>query len=124
MKIGFVSTWFERGAAYVTKSYIDVLKSKHDVYVYARGGEENAKNDPKWNLSYVTWGLNLPGTTINKKHFFKWVKESRVEIIFFNEQRDYKILALLKKEFPEIKIGSYIDYYKENEIENFGFMIF
>jgi len=31
MRIGFVSTWFERGAAYVTKSYIDTLKEKNEI---------------------------------------------------------------------------------------------
>ncbi len=38
MNIGFVSTWFERGAAYVTKQYIDAVKERNYVFVYARGG--------------------------------------------------------------------------------------
>ena len=35
MNIGFVSTWFERGAAYVTKAYIELLKDENNIYIYA-----------------------------------------------------------------------------------------
>lgn len=120
MNIGFVSTWFERGAAYVTKAYIDAInKSDHDVFVYARGGELNYESDSKWDLPYVTWGLRLTGTRINKSHFIKWITDNKLDVIFFNEQRDYEIVFYIKKSFPNIKIGSYIDYYKEDEIKNF-----
>lgn len=57
MNIGFVSTWFERGAAYVTRQYVDALRNEHNVYVYARGGEQYAKGNPDWDLPYVTWGI-------------------------------------------------------------------
>lgn len=43
MNIGFVSTWFERGAAYVTRQYVDALRNEHNVYVYARGGNNMRK---------------------------------------------------------------------------------
>lgn len=119
MNIGFVSTWFERGAAYVTKAYINAVNDKHNIFVYARGGESNAIGDPNWDLPYVTWGLNLRGTKINRRHFSNWVKQNNIDTLFFNEQRDYDILIFLKKNFPKIKLGAYIDYYKEDEIDKF-----
>lgn len=119
MNIGFVSTWFERGAAYVTKAYINAVNDKHNIFVYARGGESNAIGDPNWDLPYVTWGLNLLGTKINSHHFSKWLKQNNIETLFFNEQRDYDILIYLRENFPQIKIGAYIDYYKEDEIDKF-----
>jgi 1,2-diacylglycerol 3-alpha-glucosyltransferase len=119
MKIGFISTWFERGAAYVTKAYIDALKNKHDIYVYARGGESYAKSDPNWDLPYVTWGLMLNGTKINYSHFKNWIIKNKIEVLFFNEQREIEIVAKIKIEFPCIKIGSYIDYYKEDSLDDF-----
>lgn len=119
MNIGFVSTWFERGAAYVTKAYINAVNDKHNIFVYARGGESNAIGDPNWDLPYVTWGLNLIGTKINRRHFSNWVKQNNIDTLFFNEQRDYDILIYLKKNFPKIKLGAYIDYYKEDEIDKF-----
>lgn len=119
MNIGFVSTWFERGAAYVTKAYIDALKENNEVFVYARGGEQEGINDPKWDLPFVTWGLRLYGTHINFKHFSKWIKSNNIECIFFNEQHEFEIVHKVKKHFPKLKIGSYIDYYKENTVAEF-----
>lgn len=39
MNIGLVTTWFERGAAYVSKAYLNSLKTDNNVFIYARGGE-------------------------------------------------------------------------------------
>lgn len=120
MNIGFVSTWFERGASYVTKSYIDLLKENHNVFVYARGGESYAKGDSKWDLPYVTWAPRLPGTSINFNHFKSWIKKNNIDVIFFNEQNKAEIVYKTKKKFPHIKLGAYIDYYKENTVKEFN----
>ena len=119
MNIGFVSTWFERGAAYVTRQYVDALRNEHNVYVYARGGEQYAKGNPDWDLPYVTWGLRLTGTDINFRHFKKWIIKNNIEVIFFNEQHEHDIVAVTKRYFPSIKMGSYIDYYTENTVQDF-----
>lgn len=83
MNIGFVSTWFERGAAYVTKAYIELLKDENNIYIYARAGEKYGKGDPNWDWENVTWGLQLEGTRINFNHFKKWIKKNNIEVIFF-----------------------------------------
>lgn len=119
MNIGFVSTWFERGASYVTKAYINHLKNEHNVFVYARGGESYGKGDPNWDFPYVTWSPKLLGTNINFRHFQSWVKSNNIDIIFFNEQNQIEVVYKLKTTFPNIKIGSYIDYYKENTVKEF-----
>lgn len=120
LRIGFVSTWFERGAAYVTKSYINALSKNNEIFVYARGGERFAKGDPEWDLPYVTWGYKLTNTRIDLKHFKKWLNSNEIEIVFFNEQNDFEILYYIKTFFPKIKIGAYIDYYKEDMIDEFN----
>ena len=55
MNVGIVTTWFERGAAYVSKAYMQTLSSQHNVFIYARGGEEAGTGDPNWDLPCVTW---------------------------------------------------------------------
>ena len=116
MNIGFVSTWFERGAAYVTKQYIELLKDKHEVFVYARGGLRIDQEN--WSQDYVTWGKKSPETLrIIWKDFEKWLRNNEIEIVLFNEQQNMDILADVKIHMPGIKIGAYIDYYRRDTIE-------
>lgn len=119
MRIGFVSTWFERGAAYVTKAYIDLLKEDHEIYIYARGGENTGKGDPNWDFPNVTWSPRLYATNINYLHIKKWIKKNNLDIIFFNEQQEIHTVYKIKKEYPNIKLGAYVDYYKDNTVSDF-----
>lgn len=121
MRIGIVTTWFERGAAYVSRAYMDNLRSEgHEVYIYARGGERRKTEDPKWNGDYVTWGYSLIGSNINDRHFFKWIESNRLDAILFNEQTIYRTVALTKKKFPDVKLAAYIDYYTETSLPYFN----
>jgi 1,2-diacylglycerol 3-alpha-glucosyltransferase len=124
MNIGFVSTWFERGAAYVTKAYLETLSEKNNVFLYARGGETTGKGSPLWDKDYVTWGFRLSGTKVNWKHFKKWIIRNNMDLIFFNEQTDLTLLAMTSQTFPSIKLGSYIDYYTTGMLESFNLFDF
>lgn len=119
MNIGFVSTWYERGAAYVTKQYIKALSETNNIYVYVRDGEY-AKKNPSWDFEYVTWGLKSTGvSSVVWWHFKRWIEKNCLDIIFFNEQRDMEVVAKIKLFLPDIKLGSYIDYYKRNTVSSF-----
>ena len=72
MNIGFVSTWLERGAAYVTRTYMRLLEDRHSLFVYARGGEYIDRN---LDSSDVTYGLRLKGTEIDWHHFSNWIQK-------------------------------------------------
>lgn len=121
MKIGIVTTWFERGAAYVSRAYMDNLRAEgHEVFIYARGGEQRKIKDPKWSGDYVTWGYSLEGSNINDSHFFKWIESNHLEAILFNEQTIYRTVALTKKRYPNVKLAAYIDYYTETSLPYFN----
>ena len=123
MNIGIVTTWFERGAAYVSKAYMDVLSAEHDVFIYARGGEMQAKGDPAWDLPNVSWAPRLNGpfsggtNGISRFHFFKWLRKNQIRVIFFNEQQDIGIV----REASDLgyTTGAYIDYYTQSTIRDF-----
>lgn len=119
MNIGFVTTWFERGAAYVTRAYMDLLKDNNNLFVFARGGEYYAKDNEEWNKPYVTWGSRIGVTRIIWKEFREWIDKNKIDVILFNEQHDFDILYYIKLHRPNVKIGAYIDYYKENTVEDF-----
>ena len=76
MNIGIVTTWFERGAAYVSKQYKDSLEEcGHKVFIYSRGGEKaSEKKDKKWQGDDIHEGkkfrfLNLHILTLTIFHF-------------------------------------------------------
>lgn len=124
MRIGIVTTWFERGAAYVSRNYYQTLSQKNDVFIYARG-ENYAIGDKQWDQPYVTWAkpgkLPMPHY-IDWKDFNTWIKKNHIEVIFFNEQQNWDvILKCIKSKYI---IGSYIDYYKEETIPFFSLFDF
>lgn len=118
MNIGIVTTWFERGAAYVSKAYYETLSKKHNVFIYARGGEEYGINDPNWNNYPVTWAENR-SLKIDKIEFEEWIKRNQIEIILFNEQEHYWPPILWANKLG-VKTVGYIDYYKKRMIKWFS----
>lgn len=125
MNIGIVTTWFERGAAYVSRQFMDVLQKTDNVYIYARGGEKYAIGNPKWDLPNVTWGkrdmprmLMYGNTYLVKKDFKKWIDNNSIDILFFNEQT-WMVPLIWCKEW-KIRTVSYVDYYNELTIPLFN----
>lgn len=121
MRIGIVTTWFERGAAYVSKQYQELLENSHEVFIYARGGEEFAESSSKWNEGNITWGVKFKNSTrtqINIKHFTHWIKSNKIEAVLFNEQHEW--LPVIACDELGVITGSYIDYYKEETVPFFN----
>lgn len=119
MNIGIVTTWFERGAAYVSKQFEEVLSSEHNVFIYARGGESFAKGDPKWDTPNVFWSQHPVNIRyIDKKEIQKWVKNNKIEIVLFNEQNTFQPIIWFKE--LGVKTVAYIDYYTEITIPFFN----
>ncbi len=122
MKIGIVTTWFERGAAYVSKQYADLLEDEHEVFIYARGGEEYAIGNPEWDKSNVYWAKKYPmpvhASYIDEKDFKTWLNTKNLDVVFFNEQRWWQPVKICKE--LNIKTGAYIDYYTDDTLELFN----
>ena len=120
--IGIVTTWFDRGASYVSKQFENVLSQQYNVFIYARGGEKHAIGDSYWDKKNVTWGKrrNSPFsmTLVSKRDFIKWLKKNHIDIVLFNEQEWwYPILWCNELAIPTI---CYVDYYKKNTIPFFA----
>ena len=120
MNIGFVSTWLHRGGTYVTINYAQLLTPDHKIFVYARAGE------------FFDETLHVDGIDVYKaprighrsevmySDFRKWIKNNRIEMVIWNEQRELEAVCMAKNEFPTIPHGAYIDYYKEDTIKDFA----
>lgn len=121
MRVGLVTTWFERGAGMVSRQIADALSSAGmDVRVYARG-EKYAIGNPKWDLPNVHWGrrLHWPGSgKIDRADFEAWISSNKIEIIIFNEQRWWQPILWAKA--AGVRCGSYVDYYTRETVPLFG----
>lgn len=125
MKIGVVTTWFERGASYVSRQYVSTLQKRHDVFIYARGGEKLAKDEEEWKHYAITWGDKSWGKTRDKEkkrknleHFRNWIKSNDLDIVFFNEEHVWPAIALCSS--MGVKAGAYVDYYTKETVPLFG----
>lgn len=119
--IGIVTTWFERGAAYVSRQFRDLLRTNYNVYIYARAGEKYAVNDPEWDDSTVTWGkkASIPfETAVDMEDFQQWIEKNEIDMVLFNEQRWWEPVVYCCQH--GIKTVAYIDYYTEETIPMFG----
>lgn len=119
MNIGIVTTWFERGAAYVSRQYMNALARNNNVYIYARAGEKYAIGDPKWDMENVTWGKrkNEYPTDIDIPDFVNWIKNNNIDTILFNEQWYWEPILVARK--MGVKVGAYVDYYKIDTVPAF-----
>lgn len=121
MRVGIVTTWFERGAAYVSKIFEAELAVNNEVFIYARGGEEYGINSKEWNKSNVHWGKKLispfSSTVIDKKDFIKWISKNKIELIVFNEQHWWEPVLWCRE--LNVKTVAYIDYYTEETVPFF-----
>jgi len=121
MNIGIVTTWFERGAGYVSRQYKDVLSKEHQVFIYARGGEKYAIGNKNWDGTDVTWGKKIPihmAMSIDLADFKRWVLKNKLDIVFFNEQQWWDPVILCNK--LGVKCGAYVDYYIKETVPFFG----
>ncbi len=120
LNIGIVTTWFERGAAYVSRHYREILEKQHRVFIYARGGETYAVGDPKWDDEKVTWAKRIEApfpTAIDINDFRTWLVKNRIQVVFFNEQHWWPPIMGCAQ--LGIKTGAYIDFYTEQTIPFF-----
>jgi 1,2-diacylglycerol 3-alpha-glucosyltransferase len=116
--VGIVTTWFERGAGYVSKAYKQVLETDHRVFIYARGGEGYSIGDPAWDSPDVTWGPWFGrSTTISMIHFTRWLRRRDIDVVLFNEQQD--IRPVIETRRLGYETGAYVDYYTRDNVQEF-----
>lgn len=119
MNIGIVTTWFERGAAYVSKQFEEILCEKYNVFIYARGGEAFAKGNPKWDKPNVYWSkFSICDKYIDKNEFQSWMRKNEINVILFNEQDSFEPILYCKE--LGVKTLAYIDYYTEETVPLFN----
>lgn len=113
LKIGFVSVWFERGQAYVTKTLRDVIAQEHETFVFARTGSVYGRpmlqTDGIWAVPNL---MIFDDYVIPHEVLGKWIDNNAIDVVIFNEEYDWSLVDFCKKK--GIKVITYLDYYKDD----------
>ncbi|HNT34384.1 MAG TPA: glycosyltransferase family 4 protein [bacterium] len=119
MNIGIVTAWCDVGAGMVSRAYRDVLQTKHNVFIYVRGGLQ-PRDDPNWQAPNVTWGRQFRRgiTRVALKEFHRWAVQHKLDVILFNEQWNF-IPVVYARRHLDVALGTYVDYYKANTVAFF-----
>lgn len=121
MNIGIVTTWYERGAAYVSRQYQQILEQAgNTVFIFARDGEY-AKGDPVWDQPNVHWARTWPVTDASRMQvgdFRRWLRRKKIDLVIFNEQRMLWPIAVCQR--LGIRTVAYIDYYRATSVKHFA----
>jgi len=113
LRIGFVTIWFERGQAYVTKTLRDAVSCNNETYIFARTG--GVYGQPKletrgfWDVPNLT---TFSQYQIPKNVLTQWIEANRLDAIIFNEEYDWNLVQAAKE--AGVKVLTYLDYYKED----------
>lgn len=119
--IGIVTTWYERGAAYVSRQYAQTLSSSHQVFIYARGEWCRNNQQTGWQDYNAWWGKPSPvpvASAIDREDFLTWLHARRISIVFFNEQHWWPPVHWAT-EYGAVTI-CYVDYYTPQTVGLFG----
>ncbi|MBN1848829.1 MAG: tetratricopeptide repeat protein [Deltaproteobacteria bacterium] len=111
--IGFVSIWFERGQAYVTKILMDALSNKHQTFILARTG--GVYHQPKIETKGAWDVPNLhvhPQYDIPADVMVNWIRHNQLDAVVFNEEYDWDLVRAAKS--AGARVFTYLDYYKDD----------
>ncbi len=121
MKVGIVTEWFERGAAYVSKAISESLRTEGlETFIYSRS-EHYRKNQDPWGGDNVWLGRysGLPvAKSIDRRDFEAWIESTQVSVIVFNEQHWLEPVRWAKK--LGLKTIAYVDYYTQDTLFDFS----
>lgn len=123
MRIGIVSEWFARGAAYVSDQYRHTLEADgNKVYVYARGDNVNRK-DSRWAGGTENVWNGTPCRVGIPKGIFRWdfqtwIREKKLDWIIFNEQ--HWIEPVIWARQLGVRTAAYVDYYRVDTLGDFA----
>ena len=118
-KIGFISIVGERGQFHVTKNFMRALQDEHDLFLIAR---PFSVRDGTFLGNIDDFGIKTkvaysPKYALNPETVSKWVKDNQLDIVFYNEEYDWRLVEAAK--LNGAKVVTYLDYFTEKDIPKF-----
>lgn len=95
-KIGFVSYWFNRGQATVTRYIKSIFdEAGYDTFVLVRKANSPGTNVGDWAQNNITIGSKNLDIDLSK--YISWVKENNIKVVFFDQNYQFEEIYELKK---------------------------
>ena len=95
--IGFVSYWFNRGQAVVTRYVRSIFdEAGYNTHILVRRAEMQGTNEGDWAGDNVTIGsqkYNMPAST-----YLNWAKENNLDVCFFDQNYQFKAIKSMRSE--------------------------
>lgn len=97
-KIGFVTLWYERGQAYVTRDIRDALGNNYQTFIFARAGGTTdnpiLQTTGEWDTPNLT---THPTYQIPHSALKNWIVNNHLDVVFFNEEYDLGLVETARK---------------------------
>ena len=98
LRIGFVTLWYERGQAYITRMLQDSIVEEHETFILARNGGSS-----QLPLLATTGEWAVPNLTTFHEYKIpcdmlkNWIQKYQLDIVIFNEEYDFTLVREAKK---------------------------
>jgi len=118
-KIGFISILGMRGQWYLTQNFMRALQDEHELFLLARpfGVRDGTFLGNIDDFGIKTKVVYSSTYALNPEIVAKWVKDNKLDIVFYNEEYDWRLVEAAKQNGA--KVITYLDYFTENDIPKF-----
>jgi len=112
-RIGFLSEWFARGQAYVTRAFRDALSTRHDTFVFARTGRvertTHLESTGEWAIPNLT---TYPRYEVPTGEILDWIRRNSLDTVVFNEEYDWELVEEVKA--AGVTVVTYLDFHRHD----------
>ena len=119
MRVGFLTLWFERGQAHVTRTLAAAMQPWADVFIFARTatvlGERRLETAGVWAHAHLT---TWPDYEVPREALAEWVVDNRRDIVVFNEEHEWSLVRSAAA--AGARVVTYLDWFGESWRDRLG----
>ncbi len=124
MEIGFVSVWFARGQAYVTRALIRAVEPAHRTHLLARRGVVgHVPGRPAYLETTGEWAHDdvlAVGERLEAANLGDWVRSRKLDWVVFNEEGQWELVEAARQAGARTATYVTIDWVRREDVSKFS----
>ncbi len=124
MEIGFVSVWFARGQAYVTRALIQAVEPAHRTHLLARRGVVgHVPGRPAYLETTGEWthdDVLAVGDRLEPAILADWVRSRKLDWVVFNEEGQWELVDAAREAGARTATYVTIDWVRREDLPRFS----